>query len=171
MNVLEVSEMQSAIIDVPYRGSIAVRRLFARMVDYMAFVSVIEFVVPNPSWLAIWWCWLVWVLIESVCISMFGTTPGKYLFSLRITSRDEKPLSFQKALSRSFRVWLFGLAGGVPLVSLVTMGFAFARFKEKGITVWDERTGTLFVHERIVPLRIALGVLIVVALALGSLGR
>lgn len=160
--------MQSDVTDASNRSSIAVRRFFARSVDYMAFVSAIEFVIPNSSWLALWWYWLIWIFVESGLVWMFGATPGKYLFTMRITSNDGEPLAFQRALSRSFRVWLFGLAGGMPLLSLVTMVLAFARFKEKGITVWDERVGTVLVHENLIPLRIALGMIVVVALASGS---
>ena len=99
-----------------------------------------------------------WVFIESLFLSMFGTTPGKWLFKVRlIPPSGEKP-DYSTALSRSFKVWWRGLGIGFPLASLITLIVAHGKLTKNGITSWDRDDGFSVMHERIGPLRIMVAV-------------
>jgi uncharacterized RDD family membrane protein YckC len=99
-----------------------------------------------------------WVFIESMLLSTTGTTPGKWLFKIRlIPPSGEKP-NYSTALSRSFKVWWRGLGIGFPLASLITLIIAHGKLTKNGITTWDKDEGFSVVHERIGPLRVIVAV-------------
>lgn len=81
----------------------------------------------------------VWVILESVLLHAFGTTPGKALFNIRLRRADGRMLKIDEALIRSLRVWVFGLGLGLPLVNLIAMALAHGRLKREGQTSWDEK--------------------------------
>nr|WP_296747815.1 RDD family protein [Thioalkalivibrio sp.] len=47
-------------------------------------------------------------------ISRLATTPGKWVFSIRVTHPDGSLLSFEQALRRSDMVWAKGLGAATP---------------------------------------------------------
>jgi uncharacterized RDD family membrane protein YckC len=95
-----------------------------------------------------------WVFLESLLLSTTGTTPGKWLFKIRlIPPSGEKP-DYSTALSRSFKVWWRGLGIGFPLVNLITLIVAHVKLTKNGITTWDKDDGFTVVHDRIGPLRV-----------------
>ncbi len=99
-----------------------------------------------------------WVFIESLFLSTTGTTPGKWLFRIRlIPPSGEKP-DYSTALSRSFKVWWRGLGIGFPLVSLITLIVAHGKLTKNGTTTWDKDDGFTVLHERIGPLRVIVAV-------------
>lgn len=98
---------------------------------------------------------VTWVPIESILISRFGSTPGKWLLSTRITQRSEEPISFQTALNRSFSVWWRGLGIGLPVVSFVCQILSWKQLKEKHITPWDQENNLIVMHEPLDSIKIA----------------
>jgi len=95
-----------------------------------------------------------WIFMESLLLSTFGTTPGKWLFKTRVLlAIGEKP-NYSAALSRSFKVWWRGLGVGFPIVSLITLIMAHNNLTKNSITSWDNDDGFVVMHERIGPLRI-----------------
>lgn len=83
----------------------------------------------------------LWVPVETLLISAYGTTPGKALLRIRVTNADGYSLSPGTALERSFQVWMRGMGFGIPLVSLVTMVMAYNRLEKQGSTTWDHALG------------------------------
>jgi uncharacterized RDD family membrane protein YckC len=83
----------------------------------------------------------LWVPVETLLISAYGTTPGKALLRIRVTNADGHSLPPGTALERSFQVWMGGLGFGVPLVSLITMVMAYNRLEKQGSTAWDHALG------------------------------
>jgi hypothetical protein len=94
-----------------------------------------------------------WVFIESCLLATIGTTPGKWLFRIRLVARSGSTPDFAAALSRSFKVWWRGIGIGFPLASLITMIVAHRKLSNEGVTSWDRDDGFTVVHERIGPLR------------------
>jgi hypothetical protein len=94
------------------------------------------------------------VFIESLLLSTIGTTPGKWLFKIRLIPPSGERPKYSTALSRSLKVWWRGLGMGFPFVSLITMTIAYEKLKKNGITTWDKDGGFIVVHERIGPLRV-----------------
>lgn len=109
---------------------------------------------------------LIWVFVEPILLSNWGTTPGKWL--LRIQLKDEKggKPEFTKALNRSFAVWFRGLGLGIPIISLFTLVAAYNRLTKQGVTSWDEGGEFSITHKRIGPFRIIVAILIFTAFAL-----
>jgi len=114
---------------------------------------------------------LVWVFVEPIFLASFGTTPGKWL--LRITvSTKEGSMSYGKALSRSLKVWWRGLGIGFPLVALFTMAIAAGRLKKNGSTSWDREGGFEVSHHRVGWLRVlGMALLMFVFLVLQTASR
>lgn len=158
-------------------------RIFARMADYfflevviysltLFFVSLLTLDdVFNSSFIVMvvlssffigYICFILWIFVESFFLWGLGTTPGKWLFSIKI--RDEKgdKLSFHAALVRSFRVWFRGLALNIPIVYLITAGIAYDRLKKRGITSWDQDGRIKVIHEKIGAIKIILIILFVI---------
>ena len=97
---------------------------------------------------------LVWVFIESLFLSTPGTTPGKWLFKIRLIPPSGKTPDYSTAFSRSFKVWWCGLGIGFPLISLMTLIVSYNKLTKNGITSWDRDNGFTVAHERIGPLRV-----------------
>lgn len=95
-----------------------------------------------------------WMFIEAVFLSTFGTTPGKWLFKIKLTEANGGGLKFDTALSRSFKVWWRGLGAGFPLISLVTLSVAYGKLTKNSITSWDSDCRVAVAHDRIGTLRV-----------------
>lgn len=90
-----------------------------------------------------------WVFIESWLLSAFQTTPGKWLLKTKIALASGQPITYSKALARSAKVWVRGLAMGIPLLFLVTMIMSSIAIERDGITSWDKEEGFIVTHEKI----------------------
>ncbi len=113
---------------------------------------------------------------NALMIGLSGSSPGKWLFGVRVMGADGRPLGFPKALKREFLVIWRGLGLGVPLLCLATLANAFAsaieqanglsHLKSDRITSWD-RDLRVVIRQRSdsTPQRImnAIGVLLLVA--------
>ena len=92
---------------------------------------------PGRDYALGWFVVLMWVFVEPLCLSVFGTTPGKWLLRIRLVCNGNQELSYGRALKRSVMVWWRGLGAGVPLINLITLIVAFSKLKHQGQTSWD----------------------------------
>jgi len=139
------------------------RRYLARTTDYVlfavpgAFALIFVMAALQPRLLStmldgtselLWSLLLVgfWVPIEAALLARFGTTPGKWLFGIRIAGAGGRRLTFSQAQRRAGRVWLRGMGCGIPLVTLFTHLAAYDKLKKKGVTPWDEDGGFTVSH-------------------------
>jgi len=121
-------------------------RFFARMFDYSLFIIVISLIVAYTdvsfgrfsSYMGIIALFL-WVFIEALLLSSFGTTPGKWLLKVTVRDENHQKLTFSGSLNRSFSVWWLGMGAGLPIISLVTMLVAAVKLNSSGATTWDRR--------------------------------
>ena len=90
---------------------------------------------------------LYWFLVESLFLSLFGTTPAKWLFGIRVAHSDGSLLSFSEAFSRFFRIFVQGLGFGIPVIALFTQLFAYRRLTKTGTTRWDTATNAVVFHK------------------------
>jgi uncharacterized RDD family membrane protein YckC len=88
----------------------------------------------------------LWCFIEAVLLSTWGTTPGKALLGVTLRTAQGGKLDFGTALSRAFKVWVFGLGLGIPIVSLITVVKAYNRLKKLGETSWDAEGRFQVIH-------------------------
>jgi uncharacterized RDD family membrane protein YckC len=87
------------------------------------------------------------LVAESLCLSMFGTTPGKWLFNTHVRTNEGSKLSFGQAMSRTVAVWIKGL--GLWVFSLITLIWSYNKLNNEGITSWDRAGGFQVIHKRI----------------------
>jgi len=79
----------------------------------------------------------VWIPIEALLLSTWGTTPGKFFLKTKLKQGKREKLDFMTALKRSFSVWLRGLGMGIPIFSFFCLLVAFNKLKMVHITSWD----------------------------------
>ncbi|MBF0185969.1 MAG: RDD family protein [Magnetococcales bacterium] len=92
--------------------------------------------------------YLVWVPAESVFLSLFGTTPAKWLFGIKVAHSGGNLLSLSESLNRSFLVLVQGMGFGIPFVALFTQLFAYRRLTKTGTTLWDTSSGAVVLHKK-----------------------
>lgn len=85
---------------------------------------------------------VAWVPLEAVFLSVAGTTPGKWLLSIRVVRPDGDLLSLATAFARSLRVWFWGMGLGIPVVNLLANWSGYRQLQESGVASWDRASGT-----------------------------
>lgn len=88
------------------------------------------------------------LLLDAMCMAVFGTTPGKALAMIRVR-HDGKKLTFPQALTRNLGVYFYGFALGLPLFNLFAMAFSARRLRLKKQARWDESPGRSVTGERL----------------------
>ena len=142
------------------------RRLFARTVDictagfvlFMLLIFAFSATMPeqaagfakaieNPIAASVV-LYLIWLPAEALLLSLFGTTPAKWLFGIQVTHQGGNLLPFSAALNRSFLVFVQGVGFGIPFVALFTQLFAYRRLTKTGMTLWDTSTTSVVLHKK-----------------------
>ncbi len=127
-------------------------RLLARFVDYalytVAFYGVIYLrQIPFDAALLLSvnpLLWLPMVVIEAVLLSTWGTTPGKALMGIRLTTFGDAPrLNFLRTFMRSLMVFTLGMGVMMPQLLPIMLAFEYWMLRRRGITPWDARCSTL----------------------------
>jgi uncharacterized RDD family membrane protein YckC len=85
--------------------------------------------------------------LDAILIGLTGCTLGKWFFGVRVLGADLAPIGIRAALQREFKVWLKGLALGLPLVMLIPLRSARSTLISTGSTTWD-RSQNLVVRHR-----------------------
>ena len=128
------------------------RRYFARLLDIllMSFVFGVSLVIFFPSVgnivtdlaenkaLDMVLSGFFAMLLNPFFISLFGSTPGKYLFGIQVRGENTRKLSLLTALKREFLVYMKGLAFCFPIANIFTLISSHSRLKKQGNTSWDE---------------------------------
>ena len=96
--------------------------------------------------------------IEALALSSHGTTPGKWLFGLRVMPAKGGRPSYSLALKRAAMVWWRGLGMGIPIVALITQARAHSKLTSVGQTSWDRDTDQMILHRPATSGRVALAV-------------
>lgn len=85
-------------------------------------------------------------IITGIMIGFSGSSIGKWVFGIRVTDTNGRPIGVILGVIRDLSVWVKGLGFGLPVVTLVTMYLGYSRLKEKGATAWDESGGYIVTH-------------------------
>lgn len=151
------------------------RRFFARQLDTLLFappgllvLNLINILSPLLVWLlTILALWLSVSVLEGLCLSLFGTTPGKWLMGLRLRyryyDRVEKP-AFRDAALRAAHVWFRGC--GMGLFPEICGIFSYLRANRGDEQPWDydwEYTADEYISE----VRVAVLLAVTALLAVG----
>lgn len=95
----------------------------------------------------------VYSVFETICLNIFGTTFGKFLYRIQLKTKEGGPLSFSNALKRSLAVWARGLGLGLPLISLVTLIVAYQTLHKEKEASWDRDFQCTIIHHDLSVLR------------------
>jgi hypothetical protein len=116
-----------------------------------------------------WLVVMLWIPFEAAFLSSAGTTPGKWLFNIRLSKPDRSYLTFQQALGRAMTVVIKGQGCGIPIVSFFTQIAAWGTLNKRGIASWDGQYGVVVRHDAIGAGRI-FGIVVAVLVLLVLIG-
>lgn len=128
-------------------------RYWARMLDLLVGTAILAFVAgllwpalfagENTNFSLIALALIpVSLFLEAGVLALVGTTPGKAIAGIRVQTFDLERPSFQTLIARNMRIWLFGLALGIPLIALATLSHNHRKVANGDSTSWDEEAGT-----------------------------
>lgn len=80
------------------------------------------------------------LIIEPICLSAFGTTPGKWLLGFYVTDNEDKKLSCAEARKRTLLKIRYGMGYGIPLYDFFRQWKSYQVCKEGGTLQWEEET-------------------------------
>lgn len=77
---------------------------------------------------------------ESAMLSLFGTTPGKFLFGLRVSAENGARLTWNEAFRRTWTVWRRGMGFYIPVYRLIRLYRSYKDCKSGKYLEWEEET-------------------------------
>jgi uncharacterized RDD family membrane protein YckC len=99
-----------------------------------------------------------WHALEAMLIHLFGATPGKALFGIRVTNADGDRPPVLLSLGRSFYVYVLGVGFYQAPFILIGMIFSFFRLITSGNCLWDQHLKTRVEHAPLGIVRIMLAI-------------
>lgn len=102
----------------------------------------------------------LYIFVEPILLTEFGSTFGKWLLKVKLSTNDGQKITYSRAFRRSFKVWWRGLGCNLPLVTLVTHFIAYDKLVRNGTTSWDADEGFSVTHEKIGWARISVVILL-----------
>lgn len=108
----------------------------------------------------------VWIPLEALLLSLWGTTPGKWFLQVKLRQGRRLRLAYASALKRSFSVWLRGLGMMIPIISFFCLLVAYQRLKIAQHTSWDRDDGITVTNGSVPKWRFIASTLFIVAVFL-----
>jgi hypothetical protein len=172
--VIEPSEI---IVDQPYKPKENIThvnpwiRCIARFFDYALFFLLLlfsrkffnghlpfgkyEHLIPFE--------YFIWVPIEALLLSTWGTTPGKFFLKTKFKQGKKTRFEFVSAMKRSFSVWMRGMGMGIWGINVLCLLTAYHKLRAFHITSWDRDDHTQVTHYPIGRWRIYVAVFVAAA--------
>lgn len=123
-------------------------RFWARLFDctlyFLLYFATVRFFTDQFNILLFYpWLWFPMILLEACSLSLWGTTPGKFLMGIQVRYCKGSKLNFLRALHRSFATLFFGCGMMTfpffPICSL----FSWWYIRKNRISVWDRQLGSV----------------------------
>lgn len=93
------------------------------------------------------------ILYDALCLSLFGTTPGRALLNIRVLTANEQRIPFTLALARAVSVYIVGLGFMVsPFVLMMPFVSWWLTRRAGGLSPWDRQLGLVTVITARIPL-------------------
>lgn len=93
-------------------------------------VNIVTFVIP-------------WIILESLLLSRWGTTPGKKLLQVVVRNSNNGKINFFTAVKRSITLWIFGLGFEIPLLCSIFQIYSYIKINQGEKTKWDRELDLL----------------------------
>ena len=144
-------------------------RYWARCIDYSLILPlylILKYtILPQNSVLDyITLSYWLWLPLEVLLLSTWGTTPGKWLLRVTVQSQDGHKPSFRIALFRSFLVLIFGMGGGLLYANTVMLLVCYTLLKQKKRLWYDQQVGFSVTHQPIERWRSVTAIVALIAL-------
>ena len=81
---------------------------------------------------------IMMLFLEPLLLHLFGTTPGKAIFGLRIENPDGRRLSYIEGLERTWGVLSRGMGFNIPIYNIIRLLKSYNLCKENETQPWDE---------------------------------
>ena len=130
------------------------RRFFARFLDYeltyavlwFVFIVVFRWRFTNDfiAWLVGFSVWFIQVPIEAAWIHYLGTTPGKWIFGIRVEAIEGGKLTYGEALERAWKAYYIGMGLNIPILRLFCFWRGYRAHTDDWDTEWDEYSEVSF---------------------------
>jgi len=101
---------------------------------------------------------LIMIMIESIMLFWWETTPGKKLLKIKIHKENGESFNFGDTLERTTRLWFSGLGLGLPIISILAQIVAYANISEEGIASWDKKAKMYITHDEISNIRVVIAI-------------
>jgi hypothetical protein len=92
---------------------------------------------------------IFWMLIEGIYLSVFGTTPGKKLFKIKVRTVEDGRLTVKQSFQRAFLVWYRGMGLGLGIAQVIANIIGGNRLSATGVTTWDRDLKLIVTHEKV----------------------
>lgn len=79
-------------------------------------------------------------LLEPLLLSRFGTTPGKWLFGLRVTSPDGRRLTYAEGRERTAYLFWYGIRLNLPFFRLHRLYVSYTDEQQEKELPWEDRS-------------------------------
>lgn len=79
-------------------------------------------------------------LLEPLLLSRFGTTPGKWLFGLRVTSPDGRRLTYAEGRERIAYLFWYGIRLNLPFFRLYRLYVSYTDEQQEKELPWEDRS-------------------------------
>ena len=117
--------------------------LWCFLIFVLRFRTASEFVVILINYFA---CFLM-VPLEAAWIHFCGTTPGKWIFGIRVEAAEGGKLPYSDALYRSWTVFHAGMGLNITGLNLYCFYMGYRTHKDDWTTEWDEDCEITFSEE------------------------
>ena len=138
------------------------RRFLARMMDLYLIFLIPLFLLKDMTWydtLPIPYgiqMILTLAVVEPVLLTLFGTTPGKWLMRIRILHRDGRKLNLLEAVKRTWLVLILGVGLGIPILSDICAFCGWLTVDDGKQVLWDRISGSIVEVKKEKPWRLVL---------------
>ena len=113
-----------------------------------------------------WVSVFLYVFVEPLLLSVWGTTPGKWFLKIRVRYSNNDKISYADAFERSSRIWLWGMVGWVPVLPIISLYLNYRDLKKNGKTSWDRAGKFVVSHEDVSLGRSAVFSLLLISIAI-----
>ncbi|MBE6923426.1 MAG: MerR family transcriptional regulator [Ruminococcaceae bacterium] len=144
---LDALENSTPVEDAPPRLNLPWRRYWARMFDWLLCSTLSARLLILMPWWKLGYLPLnlvIMLVVEPALLCLFGTTPGKLIFGIRVTDREGRRLSYNDGLERTWSVLWEGMALQIPLLEIYFKYRAMTDLEEGELLPWEEDTELTF---------------------------
>jgi uncharacterized RDD family membrane protein YckC len=79
--------------------------------------------------------------LTAAMIGFTGSSLGKWMFGIKVTDKQDRPIGYKTAWNRELKIWVRGFGLGLPIISLFTLWSAYQYLKKENKTTWDDELG------------------------------